>query len=154
MIKAAYRTLICERRIIGQSGRGVRSFIASQRRLLGWLALGAALAMLAPAHAQPTDPDAPVVTHFTTSRWSMIRPARDFEGGCVVGFLAFSFSDTGYFVFNNRVRGSWRIDELGNLKLRTRDGTQFTLLVDGETLRTYVNLPFIRRTDLFQRCPQ
>ena len=84
----------------------------------------------------------------------MIRPARDYEGGCVVGFLAFQFSPTGYFVFNNRIRGSWRIDEIGNLKLRTRDGILFTLLVEGSTLRSTGNLPFMKRTDLFQRCPE
>ena len=117
-------------------------------------ALFAAVLTMASVRAQSSsDPDAPAVSRFTGPRWSMIRPARDFEGGCVVGFLAFSFSETGYFVFNNRVRGSWRIDELGNLKLRTRDGLQFTLYVEGDTLRTYDKLPFIKRTDLFQRCP-
>ena len=137
-------------RIRSAAARAPAAFGASSR----WLGLGLALCvLLEPVHAQQADPEAPLVTHFTSTRWSMIRPARDFEGGCVVGFMAFSFSETGYFVFNNRVRGSWRIDELGNLKMRTRDGTQFTLLVDGDTLRTYVNLPFIRRTDLFQRCP-
>jgi hypothetical protein len=93
------------------------------------------------------------IDRFTGPRWAMIRPPRDFEGGCVVGFLAFQFSPTGYFVYNNRVRGSWRIDELGNLKLRVRDGTTFSMVVDGNTLRATRTVPFIKRTDLFQRCP-
>jgi hypothetical protein len=118
---------------------------------------GAALLTVVSAHAQQSsdsDPNGPATAHFTATRWSMIRPNRDFEGGCVVGFLSFQFSQTGYFVFNNRIRGSWRIDELGNLKLRTRDGVLFTLIVEGSTLRPTVNLPFLRRTDLYQRCPE
>jgi hypothetical protein len=96
---------------------------------------------------------ADAITRFTGPRWSLIRPARDYEGGCVVGFLAFQFSQTGYFVFNNRVRGSWRVDELGNLKLRTRDGVSFTMIVEGNILRPAKTLPFLSRTDLYQRCP-
>ena len=92
------------------------------------------------------------LTRFTALRWAMIRPPRDFDGGCSVGFLAFSFSPTGYFIYNNRIKGSWRIDEIGNLKLRTRDGTAFTLLVEGNILRPNKTLPFIKRTELFQRC--
>jgi hypothetical protein len=116
-----------------------------------------ALLTVAYVHAQQSsdsDPNGPAIAHFTATRWSMIRPNRDFEGGCVVGFLAFQFSQTGYFVFSNRIRGSWRIDELGNLKLRTRDGIVFTLIVEGTTLRPTINLPFLRRTDLYQRCPE
>lgn len=95
---------------------------------------------------------ADALTRFTGPRWAMIRPPRDFDGGCAIGYLAFTFSPTGYFIYNNRVKGSWRIDEIGNLKLRTRDGLAFTLLVEGNTLRVNRNLPFVRRTELFQRC--
>jgi hypothetical protein len=105
------------------------------------------------ADALDWDPASPAVQRFT-GRWSSILPARDFEGGCVVGYLAFSFSPTGYWVFNNRIRGSWRIDEIGNLKLRTRDGVRFTLLVQDNVLRPAQNLPFLRRTQLYQRCPE
>jgi hypothetical protein len=38
------------------------------------------------------------------------------------------------------------------LKLRTRDGLGFTLIVEGNTLRPNKNLPFMKRTVLFQRC--
>jgi hypothetical protein len=107
-----------------------------------------------PAQQAQQDQDAASVEHYTATRWSMIRPNRDFQGGCVVGFLAFQFSPTGYFAYNNHTRGSWRIDEIGNLKLRTRDGQAFTLIVEGDTLRTTSTLPFIKRTDLFQRCPE
>jgi hypothetical protein len=118
------------------------------------LALVSALGLVRPSRAQKLDMsgDADSIARFTGPRWSMIRPARDFEGGCVIGFLAFQFSPTGYFVYNNHVRGSWRVDEIGNLKLRTRDGLSFTLVVDGNTLRPTRNLPFVKRTDLFQRC--
>lgn len=92
------------------------------------------------------------VTRFTAQRWSQVRPSKDFDGGCVVGFLAFHFDSTGYFIYNNHVRGSWRIDEIGNLKLRTKDGLAFTLIVEGNTLRPNKNLPFMKRTNLYQRC--
>ena len=121
--------------------------------LVAAFALAVTLSRVVAVDAQ-TDPSGPDVAYFTATRWSMIRPNRDFEGGCVVGFSAFQFSQTGYFVFNNHVRGSWRIDEIGNLKLRTRDGILFTLLVDGQTLRATSNQPFLKRTDLYQRCPQ
>lgn len=98
------------------------------------------------------DPNSKAVLRFTAVRWSMIYPDRDFEGGCVVGYRAFSFSPTGYFVFNNRVRGSWRIDELGNLKLRTRDGVRFTLVVESSGLRSFQDLGFIRRAELYAPC--
>lgn len=116
----------------------------------------APFALAGVAHAQeghdnPNPPDA--ITRFTGATWSLIHPDRDYEGGCVVGFLAFRFSPTGYFVYNNRIRGSWRVDELGNLLLRTRDGLKFTLIVDGNTLRPVANLPFARRFYEYQRCP-
>jgi hypothetical protein len=118
------------------------------------LALAIGISAVGSGHAQQLDlsGDADATARFTGPRWSMIRPSRDFEGGCVIGFLAFQFSPTGYFVYNNHVRGSWRVDEIGNLKLRTRDGLVFTLVVDGNTLRPTRNLPFAKRTDLFQRC--
>jgi hypothetical protein len=89
---------------------------------------------------------------FTGSAWSLVYPDRDYQGGCVIGFLAFRFSPTGYFIYNNRIRGSWRVDELGNLVLRTKDGVKFTLIVEGNTLHPTENLPFARRFYQFQKC--
>jgi hypothetical protein len=124
----------------------------------GWLATLTLLAALViPSHAylqEDIDPNSDVMKRFTTTRWSMIVPDKDYEGGCVVGFLAFQFSPTGYFVFNNRIRGSWRVDELGNLKLRTRDGILFTMLVDGQQIRSTRTIEFLSRTMIFQRCPE
>jgi hypothetical protein len=116
------------------------------------------LGFAAPGRAQdgqrPTLESRPdELSRFTSSAWALIHPDRDYQGGCVVGFLAFRFSPTGYFVYNNRIRGSWRVDELGNLLLRTRDGLKFTLIVDGNTLRPTQNLPFARRFYQYQRCP-
>jgi hypothetical protein len=90
---------------------------------------------------------------FTGPAWSLVFPDRDYQGGCVIGFLSFRFSPTGYFVYNNRLRGSWRVDEMGNLLLRTKDGLKFTLIVEGTTLRPVENLPFARKFYQFQRCP-
>jgi hypothetical protein len=132
--------------------------IGSRKRGSGWLAvltLSAALAVPNLAYLQEDiDPNSDVMKRFTTTRWSMIVPDKDYEGGCVVGFLAFQFSPTGYFVFNNRIRGSWRVDELGNLKLRTRDGILFTMLVDGQQIRSTRTIGFLSRTMIFQRCPE
>src|SRR5687767_6525818 len=110
-----------------------------------------------PSRAQKLDldPGADNMVRFTRARWSMISPDKDYEGGCVVGFLAFEFSPTGYFTFNNRIRGSWRIDELGNLKLRTRDGIRFTMLVDGGTIRPSQDVGnLLKRNQTFQRCSE
>jgi hypothetical protein len=128
----------------------------------GWLALILLLTVLGsanPGWAQAggggldLDTGADSISRFASARWSQIRPNRDFDGGCVVGFLAFKFSPTGYFIFNNHVRGSWLVDELGNLKLRSRTGEVVTMVVEGNTLRPTRTVSFVRRTDLFQRCP-
>jgi hypothetical protein len=131
------------------------------RALQRGAAIFAALTVLLSAASQiradepkEPDPNADVMRLFTTTRWSMIVPDKDYEGGCVVGFLAFAFSPTGYFTFNNKIRGSWRIDELGNLKLRTRDGLLFTMLVDGQSMRSSKTIQFLSRTMIFQRCPE
>ena len=131
--------------------------MAARTGLVAALTLSAALLMGPLARGQGTmqiDPNSDSIKRFTGPRWSMIVPDKDYEGGCVVGFLAFSFSPTGYFVYNNRIRGSWRVDELGNLKLRTRDGLQFTLLVNGQTLRPSRTTEFLTRAMLFERCPE
>jgi hypothetical protein len=132
-----------------------------KRALQRGAAILAALTVLLSASSQiradepkEPDPNADVMRLFTTTRWSMIVPDKDYEGGCVVGFLAFAFSPTGYFTFNNKIRGSWRIDELGNLKLRTRDGLLFTMLVDGQNMRPSRTIQFLSRTMIFQRCPE
>jgi hypothetical protein len=121
------------------------------------LALVLGMATTSHVHAEEpidVDPNADFIKRFTGPRWSMIIPDKDYEGGCVVGFLAFAFSPTGYFSWNNRIRGSWRVDELGNLKLRTRDGLLFTMLVDGTTMRPSRTIQFLSRTMIFQRCPE
>jgi len=100
------------------------------------------------------DPVAQRIERFTATRWALISPDKDYEGGCVVGFLAFQFSPTGYFTYNNRIHGSWQIDELGNLKLKTRNGVRLTLLVQGSTLRPSQTVAFVKRSHLYQRCPE
>ncbi len=125
--------------------------------LVAVLTLSAALAPAPLARGDEPiqiDPNADYIKRFTAVRWSMIVPDKDYEGGCVVGFLAFSFSPTGYFTYNNRIRGSWRMDELGNLKLRTRDGLLFTMLVDGQTMRPSRTIEFLTRAMIFERCPE
>jgi hypothetical protein len=126
------------------------------RRILMCLLVALGVSAADETRAQPrglVDVNTDAMVRFTGPRWSQIRPDRDFNGGCVIGFLAFQFSPTGYFVFNNRIRGSWRLDELGNLKLRTKDGVTFTLIVEGDLLRPTRNLPFMKRTFQYQRCP-
>jgi len=107
--------------------------------------------------AQPAANDArqsPDVAARFVGLWSQSRPPRDFEGGCVVGYLTFKFEASGYFIFNNRERGTWWVDELGNVVLRTRDGLRLTLYFDGgSTLRPSQDTRFTRRTYEYTRCP-
>jgi hypothetical protein len=132
---------------------------SSPRVVLTLLCL--ALGVVAPTSAQGKpgrqvegfDLNGEALARFTGPAWSLVYPDRDYQGGCLIGFLAFRFSPTGYFVYNNRIRGSWRVDELGNLLLRTKDGLKFTLIVDGNTLRPVGDLPFARRFYQYQRCP-
>jgi hypothetical protein len=138
-------------------GHARRALCSFGTYLVAALTLSAALSLPPLARSQERmqiDPNADFIRRFTTVRWSMIVPDKDYEGGCVVGFLAFAFSPTGYFSYNNRIRGSWRVDELGNLKLRTRDGLQFTMLVDGQTMRPSRTIEFLTRAMIFERCPE
>lgn len=121
--------------------------------LLALATTGVASSVRAQEDSPISDLDMDPTLRFTAAAWSLVHPDRDYEGGCVVGFLAFKFSPTGYFVYNNKIRGSWRVDELGNLVLRTKDGFKFTLIVDGDTLHPMGELPFARRFYRYQRCP-
>ena len=104
---------------------------------------------------------------FVGSYWSQIRPNYSYLNGCETGYRAFSFTRDGYFVFDNKVHGSWRVDRLGNLVLRTKEGRQLKLshnqggmLVPIVSTNQLLNQPpnppsgefYFRRTDLFQQC--
>jgi len=120
-------------------------------------ALGMLLALTATVRADesPTEAEAvPDLSRFTGARWSMSYPERDYEGGCVVGFLSFQFYPNGFFTYNVKVRGVWRLDDEGRLQLRTRDGVRFTLLQEGDGLHATRDLPFLRRSNVFRRCPE
>jgi hypothetical protein len=111
-----------------------------------------ALLGLAPAIAQTTDPDDVSADRFISHNWSQIFPDYGFRRGCVNGYQAFAFLDNGAFVFNHRVRGSWRIDGQGNMSLRTQQGTQFRLLFDGSALTSPVATAYFRRSARFAEC--
>ena len=133
--------------------------VVSMSHLLWVLAAACALSVVAVGVSEADepldiDPVAQRLERFTATRWSLISPDKDYEGGCVVGFLAFQFSPTGYFTYNNRIHGSWQVDELGNLKLKTRNGIRLTLLVQGSTLRPSQTVAFLKRSHLYQRCPE
>ena len=89
---------------------------------------------------------------FTANNWSEVYPSGSFETGCVNGYLAFVFSPDGGFVFNHRTRGSWRVDGRGNLFLRTREGTKFQLLFDGNGLTSNSKTTFLKRFAHFAEC--
>lgn len=117
----------------------------------------ASLTVWSAAHAQnepklDQGPEDPAMAALANTRWSMILPERDYEGGCIQGFMAWRFSPTGYFIFNNKLRGSWRLDALGNVRLRTRDGLKFMLMLQDNQLRAVQNLPFMKRGNVFQKC--
>ncbi len=104
---------------------------------------------------------------FVDSYWSQVRPNYSYLNGCETGYRAFLFTRDGYFVFDRKVHGSWRLDHLGNLVLRTKEGRQLKLshspsgmLVPIVSTNQLTNRPpnppsgefYFRRTDLFQQC--
>lgn len=118
-----------------------------------------ALLMLVAAHAHAQDKkldaelDDPELSELANTVWAMTLPERDFAGGCVVGFLAFKFLPNGYFIYNNRISGWWRLDLVsGNIRMRTREGLRFLLAKEANELRVPQNTPFLRRGNLFQKC--
>lgn len=107
-----------------------------------------------PAVAQRAD-DAVGSDRFTQRNWSQIRPNRDYLNGCVTGYRAFTFSQTGHFVFNRKVHGSWRVDPFGNLILRARDGTRIKLVFDRQRgLAPTQDSALLQRQERFQECPE
>ena len=140
-----------------------------QKRHREWITVCAALFMAFPgarAIAQESS-DSLVVDSFVGTYWSQIRPNYAYLNGCETGFRSFSFTRDGYFVFDNKVHGSWRVDRLGNLVLRTKEGKQLRLahsqsgllvpIVSNNQLAAGSPNPasgefYFRRTDLFQQC--
>lgn len=106
------------------------------------------------ARAQLLEEKAPGAEAYANSRWVLQRPDQDPTDACVGGFFSFQFSATGYFVYNNRYRGSWRVDTQGNLRLKTSKGQQLLLLANGNTLRAAANAGFLQKRNVFDRCPQ
>lgn len=90
---------------------------------------------------------------YANTRWVLHRPDQDPTDACVGGFFTFQFSATGYFVYNNRHRGSWRVDPQGNIRLKTSKGQMLLLLVTGTTMRSVANAGFLLKKNVFERCP-
>jgi hypothetical protein len=138
--------------------RGREASVASKIATFCMLGLIAALlGTAANVRAQDkldVDLEDPELSAIANTRWSMVLPERDYEGGCLVGFLAFKFMPNGYFIYNNRISGWWRYDANNNIiRLRTKDGVRFMLMVEADQLRVTANLPFVRRGNMFQKCP-
>jgi hypothetical protein len=106
---------------------------------------------------------------FSRHFWSQIRPDYSYLNGCVTGYRAFTFRADGYFTFNQHVHGSWRVDQQGNLVLRSKTGQQIILVYDKSGVLAPVvptnatsSLPVnsaagdfnFRRTDLFKECDE
>jgi hypothetical protein len=114
-------------------------------------------ALAGSAVGQDQDDDAPeAAKQYVGSRWSLVTPDGDFENGCASGYMTFQLRANSYFIFNNRLSGSWSADESGNLYLRTRQNQRFMLVVDGQQAHPSFNLPWarIRRDQVFQRCSE
>jgi hypothetical protein len=62
--------------------------------------------------------------------WSQARPNLDYQYGCDTGWHSFSFREGGYFVYDGKVTGSWWIDHLGNIGVRTTAGERLLLFYD------------------------
>jgi hypothetical protein len=73
---------------------------------------------------------APTIDTFTAHYWAQISPNFDYLNGCSTGYRAFIFTADGYFIYNQRVHGAWRIDQQGNLVLRTKQGQVLRLFWD------------------------
>lgn len=117
--------------------------------------LSAAVSLPSSGRAQLIEePQAPGSEKYANSRWVLQRPDQDPTDACVGGFFSFQFSATGYFVYNNRHRGSWRVDAQGNLRLKTSKGQMLLLLANGTTLRAAGNGGFLLKKNVFERCPQ
>ncbi len=129
---------------------------ALTRALFAWLVLATPLLTLAQGTAEDEDVLRSMTEKLEDTRWAQSYPPRDYEGSCDVGFLAFTFRPNGFFIYNNRIAGSWRIDGLGYLRLRTRTGDIITMMINDDTIRPLRNYtsPAMHRTDVFQRCPQ
>jgi hypothetical protein len=127
------------------------------RRWVAWSALGLLagwlLARGALAQAVEDDPKPPGTEAYANTRWVLQRPGQDPTDACVGGFFTFQFSPTGYFVYNNHVRGSWRVDGQGNIRLKTSKGQLLMLLASGSTLRAPGNVGFLLKKNVFERCP-
>ena len=126
------------------------------RRWVGLSAGGLVGCLLAlGARAQVVDePKPPGTEVYANSRWVLQRPGQDPTDGCVGGFFSFQFSPTGYFVYNNKIRGSWVVDGLGNIRLKTSTGQMLKLIVAGNTLRPPGNIGFLLKKNVFERCPK
>ena len=62
--------------------------------------------------------------------WSQARPNLDYQYGCDTGWHSFSFREGGYFVYDGKISGSWWIDHLGNVDVRTAAGERLVLFYD------------------------
>jgi len=115
------------------------------RRLLPALVAAAAAC---PASAQNLRYDP---TIFTSSKWVQVSPDYSYLNGCVTGYRAFDFSDTGYFTLDNKVHGDWKEGGNGNITIRIRlgpqEGQSILLIFDGtDTLQP--NVPSNTTTDV------
>ncbi len=122
-----------------------------------WRQLGLVVALSSSALAQDQKLDVqlddPELSELANTVWAMTLPERDFAGGCVVGYLAFKFQPNGYFIYNNRISGWWRLDTATNrVRMRTKEGKTFFLAKEGNTMRSAQNLPFLRRGNEFTKC--
>lgn len=123
--------------------------------IAGVIVLSTLYLTLGNAHAQRVDEDGGNASRFTGKYWSQIRPDRAYLNGCVTGYRAFQFADSGYFIFDRKVHGSWRVDRFDNLILRTRDGQRIRLIFDKQnTLIPSQNGTFLRRDQRFQECQE
>lgn len=125
------------------------------RHLVSWSVAAGILSYTAmgTAFAQRADEGQGDTSRFTGKYWAQIRPDRAYLNGCVTGYRAFQFADSGYFIFDRKIHGSWRVDRFDNLILRTREGKRIRLVYDHQqTLMPTENGAFLRRDQRFQAC--
>ena len=129
-----------------------------RRLLLGVLLIAPVLVSAfagAARSADNSDGDLVLPDRFTQHNWSQIVPNHDYLEGCVTAYRAFQFNPLGYFIFDRRIHGTWRVDSRGNLVLQTRDGIRFTLIYDGHDtlISPHSNkIKFLGPIDRYREC--
>jgi hypothetical protein len=86
---------------------------------------------------------------FVARYWSQNRPNLHYTYGCETGWHSFSFRPDGYFVYDGKTAGSWRIDHLNNVYVLTNTGERLELFYDGDSQLTQLERSALAPNSVF-----